>query len=76
MDILTQRFKAFKSSNPNDVDMFGKSNYKAILEFDISRSSMAVIGKDGKPNTPTVLEFKSAFNRLADVGIVEGCPDD
>ena len=76
MDIFTQRYKAFKSSNPNDVDMFGKSNYKAMLEYDISRTSMAVIGKDGKPNTPTVLEFKSAFSRLADVGIVEGRPDD
>jgi hypothetical protein len=76
MDIFTQRYKAFKSSNPNDVDMFGKSNYKAMLEYDISRTSMAVIGKDGKPNTPTVLEFKSAFGRLADVGIVEGRPDD
>lgn len=76
MDIFTQRYKAFKSSNPNEVDLFGKSNYKNMLEYDITRSSMAVIGKDGKPNTPTAEEFKSAFSRLADVGIVEGRPDD
>lgn len=76
MDIFTQRYKAFKSSNPNEVDLFGKSNYKAMLEYDISRSSMAVVGTDGKPNIPTVEEFKSAFSRLADVGIVEGRPDD
>ena len=76
MDIFARRYKDFKSSNPDDIDFFGKSNFKAMLEYDISRSSMAVVDRSGKTNMPSIKEFKTAFNRLADVGIVEGRPDD
>lgn len=85
-DMFLERLKVWKTMFPNGLDnksenltyadLFGKVPLKELLTFDIPRHALAVIGKDGKEDIPKVIDFKNAFSRLADVGIVEGRPDD
>lgn len=84
-DMFLGRVKAWKARYPDGLEkdddtayseMFDKVPLKELLSFNISRQDLAVIGTDGKENIPKVKEFKQAFDRLADVGIVEGSPDD
>ena len=58
------------------IDLFGQIPLSELLVYDIPRTDLAVTGKDGKVDIPTVKEFKKAFDRLADNALIYGSPDD
>ena len=86
VDIFNQRVDAWVSHNlpieqvkteeVNYSDLFGKIPLRDLLIYDIPRPDLAVTGKDGKVDVPTVTQFKQAFDRLADKALVTGSPDD
>lgn len=72
-DLFTQRYLDLKTSNSGQINIYDPK----FLRFNIVRKDLAVHqGTDGVDNMPKVTEFKSAFNRLADVGIIQGNIED
>ena len=85
VDIFNERVNAWvarwplEEIKPTEVkysDLFGKIPLSELLRYDIPRSDLAVVGKDGNIDIPTVKEFKKAFDRLCDNAIVIGSVDD
>ena len=86
VDIFNQRVDAWVAANGaiEDIkseglkysDLFGKIPLQDLLKYDIPRSDLAVTGKDGQVDVPTVIQFKQAFDRLAANALVTGTPDD
>ena len=85
VDIFNQRVDAWVARWPIDKikpaevkysDLFGQIPLRDLLVYDIPRTDLAVTGKDGKVDIPTVAQFKQAFDRLADKALVTGSPDD
>ena len=75
-DLFETRYNAWRAAHPDVPDIFGWSEYESMMKYDIPRSDMAVVGKDGKTDLPKVEDFKEAFNDLADVGIIIGKVND
>lgn len=70
-DMFTQRYQNIKAEK-SDISILDKS----LLQFEIPRKDLAIQCADGSENMPKVTEFKSAFDRLAIVGIIKGNIDD
>ena len=82
-EIFNQRVDAWLAKYPSMdiretkyIDLFGQIPLSELLVYDIPRTDLAVTGKDGKVDIPTVKEFKKAFDRLADNALIYGSPDD
>lgn len=81
VEIFNQRVDAWVQHNnmPSEFkysDLFPEIPLQDLLVYDIPRTDLAVTGKDGKVDVPTVIQFKQAFDRLADKALVYGSPDD
>lgn len=82
VDIFNQRVdaqtkeKQLDTNNLKYSELFDKLSMSDLLIYDIPRTDLAVTGKDGKVDVPTVKQFKQAFDRLADRALVTGSPSD
>lgn len=65
-----------ESENQTYLELFPKLKLEEVLVHRIKRYDLAIVGKDGKTDIPTVEQFKQAFNRLADNKIIIGKIDD
>lgn len=70
------KYPAHDITETKYIDLFGQMPLSGLLQYDIPRADLTVIDKSGKENKPSVKEFKTAFDRLADNAIVIGRPDD
>lgn len=81
VDIFGNKVDAWMKENKESekqtyLELFPKLKLEEVLVHRIKRYDLAVVGKDGKTDIPTVEQFKQAFNRLADNKIIIGKLDD
>lgn len=72
-DLFTQRYNYLKTKGLISNNIVWD---RTTLTFDIPRKDLSVIGKDGYEDMPTIYNFKSTFDRLSYVGLIEGRLDD
>lgn len=81
IDIFQHKVDIWRAEKniPSEIEykqLFDELPLPELLSQSIPRWQLAVIGKDGKTDMPTILEFKKAFDRLSDNKVIIGKVND